>query len=226
MSNQSLGNRLRVLRKEKGLTMVQLGKIIDAPQSAISQWENGINQPNRDRLKKLADLYQISVNELLHGTQKEIINSFDLISEQALKEFTEIKSANGDKLSQSRVNDLRIVLERMKKEFVENEIYKDTRYTPEFIKEQILNVLQQETWNGERNDFGAYSYLKTLAVTFQIKIGEYLGNAFTIEAIENGKISDSVILEFKELSESLNEKERHYLKMLDNLNSDKQDKKD
>lgn len=73
MSDKSLGNRLKTLRKEKGLTMVQLGEIIDAPQSAISQWESGINRPNINRLKKLANLYGITVEELLQPTVKREI---------------------------------------------------------------------------------------------------------------------------------------------------------
>ncbi|HFI0682456.1 TPA: helix-turn-helix domain-containing protein [Streptococcus suis] len=61
----SVGEKIKQLRKEKGLTMVELGELIGAPQSAISNWEKGDNLPNVGRLKKLADIFGISVEELL-----------------------------------------------------------------------------------------------------------------------------------------------------------------
>lgn len=61
----SLGQRIRNLRKEKGLTMVELGRLIDAPQSAISNWESDVNLPNVSRLSKLAKLFGITVEELI-----------------------------------------------------------------------------------------------------------------------------------------------------------------
>ena len=36
---------LRTLRKEKGLTQVQLAQMVHVDQTAISQWERGIAQP-------------------------------------------------------------------------------------------------------------------------------------------------------------------------------------
>lgn len=69
----SVGKRIRSKRKEKGLTMVELGSMIDAPQSAISNWEKGDNLPNNERLVKLADIFDITVDELLYGPVKEKI---------------------------------------------------------------------------------------------------------------------------------------------------------
>ena len=72
----SVGQRIRNLRKEKGLTMVELGRLIDAPQSAISNWESDVNLPNVSRLSKLAKLFGITVEELIGD---ETLNTTQLI---------------------------------------------------------------------------------------------------------------------------------------------------
>lgn len=72
----SVGQRIRNLRKEKGLTMVELGRLIDAPQSAISNWESDVNLPNVSRLSKLAKLFGITVEELIGD---ETMNTTQLI---------------------------------------------------------------------------------------------------------------------------------------------------
>ncbi|MBE7086031.1 MAG: helix-turn-helix transcriptional regulator [Clostridiales bacterium] len=61
MINQSL----KEWRKSRGLTQVSLSKAIDIPQSTISAWENGVNIPNMADCIKLADFYEITLDELV-----------------------------------------------------------------------------------------------------------------------------------------------------------------
>ena len=71
-----VGKRIRRLRKEKGLTMVTLGKMIGAPQSAISNWEKGDNLPNATRLNKLSEVFEQTIDEILFGTLEEKIGNW------------------------------------------------------------------------------------------------------------------------------------------------------
>ena len=65
---KALGRRIRVIRKSKGLTMEEFGKLAnDAHKSLVSKWESGGFQPNPERTKKIAEIGGISVDELLHG---------------------------------------------------------------------------------------------------------------------------------------------------------------
>lgn len=65
---KEVGQRIRHIRKEKGLNMPEFGKLIgDTKRSAVGNWERGDNLPNNDRLKRIAELGRISVNELLYG---------------------------------------------------------------------------------------------------------------------------------------------------------------
>lgn len=61
------GERIKNIRLELGLTMEAFGKLLDTNKSAVNNWEKGYNQPNKERLKKIAELGGISVVELLGG---------------------------------------------------------------------------------------------------------------------------------------------------------------
>lgn len=58
-------NRLKELRKEKGLTQVELAKQIGIGQSGYSDWERGITKIDSESLTKLSALFSVSVGYLL-----------------------------------------------------------------------------------------------------------------------------------------------------------------
>ena len=69
-----LGKQIKEIRLSKGLTMVDFGKLIDnTPQSLVSRWERGINKPNKKRLKMIADITNIKVDDLLIGDKLDDI---------------------------------------------------------------------------------------------------------------------------------------------------------
>lgn len=57
--------RLRELRQEKGLSMKQLAKEINTTDAAISNWENGVNEPKICYLKAIAIFFNVSSDYLL-----------------------------------------------------------------------------------------------------------------------------------------------------------------
>jgi len=56
---------IREQRKLRGLTQIDLAKATGIPQSTISAWEKGINIPNVADCIKLADFYNIPLDELV-----------------------------------------------------------------------------------------------------------------------------------------------------------------
>lgn len=65
-------NRIRELRKERGLTMKQLGNIIGAAESTMSQYETGKRQPGNEILLKLGEFFDVSVGYLLYAEEKSV----------------------------------------------------------------------------------------------------------------------------------------------------------
>ena len=57
--------RLRELRKEKNLSMKQLAIKLNTTDAAISNWENGINEPKISYLKAMAEFFNVSADYLL-----------------------------------------------------------------------------------------------------------------------------------------------------------------
>ena len=62
--------RLRQLRKEKGITQEVLGQYLHYNHTAVANYESGRNQPSFDDLLKLADYFDVSTDFLLglHAT--------------------------------------------------------------------------------------------------------------------------------------------------------------
>lgn len=59
-----IGERLRKLRKAKGMTQEQVAAYLNAAKSTVSQYENNVNEPDLQTLVKLADLFGVSVDYL------------------------------------------------------------------------------------------------------------------------------------------------------------------
>lgn len=60
---------LRTLRKEKGLTQVQLAQMVRVDQTAISQWERGIAQPRLRNCLQLAQILECSIEDIFTETK-------------------------------------------------------------------------------------------------------------------------------------------------------------
>lgn len=62
----SLAEKLVSLRKQKGLTQMDLAERLNVSRQAISRWEAGAAVPSTDNLKVLGELYGVSVDYLLN----------------------------------------------------------------------------------------------------------------------------------------------------------------
>lgn len=73
----SFAERSKYLRKEKGLSQVELAKALNISKACISMIEIGKNEPTAITLIKYADFFQCSVDYLLERTDEstEIIKS-------------------------------------------------------------------------------------------------------------------------------------------------------
>lgn len=89
-----LGQKIKELRMDKGLTMEEFGNRFDPPASkgTVHTWENNLYKPNEKRLKHIAKLAGKSVSEFVYGvpsahtfqqlieyleTQEEIFYEYD-----------------------------------------------------------------------------------------------------------------------------------------------------
>lgn len=57
--------KLKVLRKKQGLTQKSLSNMLNISQSAYAHWEQGMREPNFEKLSMLACIFDVSIDYLL-----------------------------------------------------------------------------------------------------------------------------------------------------------------
>ena len=65
-----LKEKLTQLRKNKGLSQLELAEMMGVSRQAVSRWENGLSVPSTDKLKQLSDLYSVSLDSLLSNSEE------------------------------------------------------------------------------------------------------------------------------------------------------------
>lgn len=66
MINNVLGKKLRNLRLENKMTQDDIAEILDMSRTSFSKYENGASTPPLSTLRKLAAIYNVSLNYLIY----------------------------------------------------------------------------------------------------------------------------------------------------------------
>ncbi|WP_456089664.1 helix-turn-helix domain-containing protein [Oribacterium parvum] len=67
MNNQSMGDMISTLRKEKGMTQKDLADRLSITDKAVSKWERNLAFPDTATIPGLAEILGISVEELMNA---------------------------------------------------------------------------------------------------------------------------------------------------------------
>ena len=78
-----LSERIKTLRKKKGMSQEELALEVHVVRQTISKWENALSVPDADELIHLAKALEVSVNSLLGMEEKESLVYEDLVDELA-----------------------------------------------------------------------------------------------------------------------------------------------
>lgn len=76
-----LNENIKNLRKNKGYTQEELANKLNVVRQTISKWEKGYSVPDAELLKKLAEMLDTDVSQLLGSTIEQDAN-VDVIAEQ------------------------------------------------------------------------------------------------------------------------------------------------
>ena len=60
-----LSENIRLLRQQHGLTQEKLANLLNGKKSLVSNYENGYSTPDIETLIKLADIFNVSLDELI-----------------------------------------------------------------------------------------------------------------------------------------------------------------
>lgn len=60
-----LNERIKALRLTRGISQVELAKLVNISKQSVSNWENDNIQPSIDMLVKIADVFNVTTDYLL-----------------------------------------------------------------------------------------------------------------------------------------------------------------
>lgn len=101
INKRAVGECIRRIRLNKGFTLESFGRLFNTSKSNVLRWEQGISLPNKERIKDISKIADITVNELLYGSEKdveEIIQRFFMLSKDKQQECLERLSTEIDKM--------------------------------------------------------------------------------------------------------------------------------
>lgn len=91
INKKAVGSRIKQIRLNKGYTLENFGKLFGASRGNVQAWEYGTSLPNKERIKNISKIADVTVNELLYGSIDEYFeNNIDTLlkNNSILKEDT------------------------------------------------------------------------------------------------------------------------------------------
>lgn len=82
MKKQTFGSMIAEFRKEKAMTQVELAEKMGVTDKAVSKWERDLSFPDVNTIPKLAEIFNVTVDELMQvKTDAKENNSNENISD-------------------------------------------------------------------------------------------------------------------------------------------------
>ena len=71
IDKKAVGRRIEFIRKEKGMTLEEFGKLFNATKGNVSLWQKGSSLPSNERLVQIAKISGRTVEQILYGFDYE-----------------------------------------------------------------------------------------------------------------------------------------------------------
>ena len=89
----SLGERIYRLRTEKNLSQGDLAEQLEVSRQSISKWENNNAVPDLEKIIKLSEIFEISLDELVKGKTTIVENVDDASQNRKVYNTTKVESS-------------------------------------------------------------------------------------------------------------------------------------
>lgn len=152
----NIGNKIRELRKKRGITQEQLSSVIGVSFQAISKWENNITLPDIALMPSLASYFGISMDELFDYNFAEIEKDVEKIADEAYK------------YRESEPEKSRKILEDGLTKYPDNEILLNNLLYVIFDADEAIKIAGQLAANTDQADI-KYDALRFLAYAYKKK---------------------------------------------------------
>ena len=102
--------RLKELRKDRGLTQIQFAQQFHVSNGAVAMWETGKREPNFDTMNRLAAFFNVTVDYLLGNVTDPF---FQLDNDRILQDINSYESESTSTLTDRDRRDIARDLERI-----------------------------------------------------------------------------------------------------------------
>ena len=82
-----LGENIKILRKQKGLSQETLAQQLNVVRQTVSKWEKGLSVPDAEMLNTISELFEVPVSTLLGSTVEEPGKTSDSAMEEIAKQL-------------------------------------------------------------------------------------------------------------------------------------------
>ena len=167
-----IGNKIKKLRKQRGITQEQLAESIGVSFQAVSKWENNIALPDIILAPILAGYFSVSMDELFDFNLKEMECAVKNIADEA------------SKCRESNPSESRQILEEGLRKYPENEILLNgLLYVLNYTEnpDETIRVASKIIEKTDKSDI-KYDALRFLAYAYKAK-GDFKSAEAAIEQI-------------------------------------------
>lgn len=84
-----LGEKIKFYRENKNMTQSEIAEILEVKPATVSKYETGTLEPNIESIKRLAEIFEITIDELLKDEDKFDVSELDIL--EVLKEQKKMK---------------------------------------------------------------------------------------------------------------------------------------
>ena len=89
-----IGENIRRLREEKGLTQEKVADELDVSYQAVSSWEREEYKPDLDKLMKLAEVFDVSLSALVEDKRKVFKTKEAIYNWEHMKTYVKTTARN------------------------------------------------------------------------------------------------------------------------------------
>lgn len=115
MGDVTLGEQIKKLRVAKKMTLALMAKRVGVTLSTVAAYENGTRNPSFDVLVRIARLFNVTIDNLLGYTDRDLLDATDLSTEQrnSVQEIISIYRKYNEAIALLKRNNLDITEESM-----------------------------------------------------------------------------------------------------------------
>lgn len=101
MIKMTFGEKLKVLRKEKGYSQEEFAGLLDVSRQAVSKWESNRGTPEIDKLLQISNMFGVTLDYLLKNESPDENNQTDgyYVSREMIDGFLSYKRQRAKKLA-------------------------------------------------------------------------------------------------------------------------------